>query len=478
MVYTPPSVTVSSIANSRIINISEDARLPAIIGTGPEVRTTTDTALARGSANFDLLPTSGAAGSVVIAQVAAYPGAPSSDSRWQVTSGTPTHWNASGSGGALYWADTEIAGIGKPLLGETYYVSYTQTVPANQYEPQTFTDSKDVAAFYGSEETGIKVGVLTGSGSIVTGANLALENGAPAVIAVQLSNGSSYASSTTWDDAYQKLEKKDNIAYVVPLASGSVGKLAAHTSGILHVNSQSTPVNGHERSLIVGASAGKTVENVVTDTTAIADKRVIYVVPGKELTRTLASGTVITLDGAWAGAALAGLLTSQDKVITPATGKVIAGLTIPDSQYTPFELNRMANNGALLLTSRNGIVKVRHGITTDPTDASTQEISVVAGDDLVRRITRNKLTQRFVGKGIVIDDATIASVEATVRTIWGAMQRDALIQSFGTRTDPTTGEVPITANRDLSDPTKINVTGSIRFLFPLNFINVEFFIFV
>ena len=141
-------------------------------------------------------------------------------------------------------------------------------------------------------------------------------------------------------------------------------------------------------------------------------------------------------------------------------------------------MNRMANNGAVVLYSRSGLIKVRHGITTDPTDASTSEISVVAGDDLVRRITRSKLTQRFVGKGIVIDDATVASVEATVKTIWGALQRDGLIQSFGTNTDPTTGEVPVTADRDGTDPTRINVSGSIRFLFPLNYITVEFFIYV
>ena len=478
MVYTPPSVTVSSIANSRIINISEDARLPAIVGTGPARRTVTDTAIARGSADFDLLPTSGAAGSVIITQVAAFPGASASDTRWQVASGTPTHWNASGSGGSLYWATTETAGDGNPLLGETYYVSYTQTVPSNQYEPQTFTDSKDIVAFYGNEETGIKVGVTTGSGSLTTAANLALENGAPAVITLQLSNGADPAVSQTWTTAFAKLEKKDNIAYVVPLASGSTGKLAAHTAGILHVNSQSTPSNGHERSLIVGASAGIGTEAIVTNTTAIKDRRIIYVIPGKEVTRTLSSGVVLTLDGAWTGAALAGLLTSQDKVVTPATGKVLTGFIIPDHQYTPFEMNRMANNGAVVLYSRSGLIKVRHGITTDPTDASTSEISVVAGDDLVRRITRSKLTQRFVGKGIVIDDATVASVEATVKTIWGALQRDGLIQSFGTNTDPTTGEVPVTADRDSTDPTRINVAGSIRFLYPLNYITVEFFIYV
>ncbi len=32
MVYTPPSVNVTSVANNRIINIDENARIPCIVG--------------------------------------------------------------------------------------------------------------------------------------------------------------------------------------------------------------------------------------------------------------------------------------------------------------------------------------------------------------------------------------------------------------------------------------------------------------
>jgi len=473
MTYTPPSVQVSSIANSRIINISENARVPAVVGTGPATRSISDYPISRGSADYDLLPTSGSV--VTISKVAAYPGASATDTRW---TGPVDHFNTSGSTGAIYWATTETPGEGKPLLGETYYLSYTYPVPASQYQPQTFTDTKDIAAFYGSEETGIKPDITTGSGSIVTGANLALENGAPAVVCLQLSNGADPSSSSTWTAAFTQLKRVDNIAYLVPLASGSTGKLAAHSAAILHVNSESAPAIGHEHSCILGASAGQSVSSIITSTTALADRRAIFIVPGKEITRTLASGTVLTLDGAWAGAALAGLLTGQSKAVTPVTGKVLTGISIPDYQYSEYEMNYMANNGACILYSRSGVIKIRHALTTDPTNADTQEISVVAADDYVRRVTRTKMTQRFVGKGIVIDDATIAAVEATLRTIWSAMQRDGYIAGFGSRTDPTTGEVPISAARNSADPTRIDITGSIQFLYPLNYITVEFFIYV
>ncbi len=472
MAYSPPSVQVSSIANNRIINISEDARIPAIVGTGPSVRTITDTAVTRGSADFDLLPTSGSV--VTLTKVASYPGATATDTAW--VDGSQDNFSTSGSTGSLYWSTIATAGTGKPLLGSTYYVSYTFPVPANQYDPQLFIDSKDVQAFYGAETSGIDQSDATNTGGLTIGANMALENGAPAVICLQV-NGDE-ASSTTWTNAFNKLKKKDNIAYLVPLASGSTNKLAAHSAAILQVNQESAPAVGHEQEAIVGASAGKSPATIVTEALAIADRKVIYMIPGKGVTRTTSNGTVLLLDAAWVGAAYAGLITAQPLVITPTTGKVITGFVIPDDQYAPYEMNDMANNGVCIVFAKSGIKKIRHAVTTDPTSADTREISVVAADDMVRRITRNKLTQRYVGKGIVIEDATLAAVESTVGSIWGALKRDRLIQNFGTKTDPTTGEVPISAARDTSEPTRINVSGAVQFLYPLNFINVEFFIYV
>ena len=473
MAYTPPSVKVTSIANNRIINISDDVRIPAIVGPGPTTRTITDTPIARGSANYDLLPTSGSA--VTITKVASYPGASATDTRWSLNgAGVQKYYNTSGSTGSVYWSTSVVAGTNKPLLGETYYLSYTYPVPSTQYDPQLFVDSSDVRAFYGGETT-LGIGT-TGVGALTMGANLALENGAPAVICLQ-TNGT-LTSATTWSDAFAKLKKKDNIGYLVPLASGSSIKTVAHSAAILHVNQESAPSIGHEQSAILGAYNVMTVENIVTATTAIDDNRVIYLVPGTSVTRTLSDGTVVPIDGAWIAAALAGLLTSQEKVITPVTGKVITGFTIPDNQYEPYNMNRMAVNGACIIAARSGVSKIRHALTTDPTSADTSEISVVAADDLVRRITRTKLTDRFVGKGVVIDDSTMAAVESTIASIWGAMKRERLISNYGTKTDPTTGEVPISANRDAAEPTKINVTGAIQFLYPLNYINVEFFIYV
>jgi hypothetical protein len=97
---------------------------------------------------------------------------------------------------------------------------------------------------------------------------------------------------------------------------------------------------------------------------------------------------------------------------------------------------------------------------------------------MVRRITRDKLNDAYIGKGLVISESTPAAVAATVKAIWNSLVRDGLISSYGTKNDPSTGEVPISAVQDSIEPTRINVTGAVKFLYPLNYISVEFFIYV
>ena len=457
MVYTPPSVNVTSVANNRIINIDENARIPCIVGAGPSPRTITDTAITRGTGAFDVLPDSGSAsGYITLSQVSPFPGASSSYSNW-------SGYHSTSGSSSIYWDGT--AGSTAPRAGEVYYASYTHAVPSTQFDPTLFVDSKDVKAFYGAESTS--------TGKITIAANMALENGAPAVMCVQVDGNE--AVGANWTTALNKLKKKSSIAYIVPVTSGS----AIQNLVIAHCDIESNPNIGHERSCIIGADTTVTdVGGFVTKATALANKRVIFVAPDADVSRLASSGTSLTLGGEYIAASLSGLITGQANVISPVTGKQIVGFTIPDDQFEPYDMNRMAVVGVCVIYSKVGVIKVRHAITTDPTSANTSEISVVSADDMVRRITRDKLDAAYIGKGIVITESTPAAVAATVKAIWSSLVRDGLISSYGTKNDPTTGEVPITAAQDSAEPTRINVTGSVKFLYPLNYINVEFYIYV
>lgn len=466
MVYRPPHVRVESIANNRIINISEEDRIVAIVGPGPTTRSVTDEAVTRvsGSApSIDRLANS----KVTVTKVAAYPGATGSYGNWSGnyiwvpgTGGTDT--------GAILWMSGS-SGNGQPRDGETYYVTYTYPVPTTQYNPQLFVDSGDIENIYGIE--------ASATGAITTGAKIVLENGAPAVMCLQISG--SVDSSLVWTNTLNKLKKKDMVSYVVPLASGSNSD-DVRTAVLTHCLNESSPDIGHEREAVFGLTYGDnmSVDSYISTATAFSNKRAILVTPGIGVTRTLSDGRVKVLDGDYCAAAVAGAVTAQEKPIYPITGKIIVGIEIPDDQYEPYDMNRMGAVGVCVLYSKSGVIKCRHAMTTDTASADTEEISVVAADDLVRRITRNKLEDQFLGKGIVVNPNTSRNVEAAVRAIWGQLVRNGSIYAFGTKNDPTTGEVPISAVQDSSEPRKILVTGSIKYLYPLNYINVSFYTYV
>jgi hypothetical protein len=456
MTYNPPSVQVSSVANNRIINISEDTRIPVIVGKGPAKRLVVDYPIVRSSSRFDLLPNSGSGVSyIALTQVASYPGAAVSNTNWHL------HYSTSGSC-SVYWAG--VAGSTIPKAGETYYVSYNYNVPTTQFTPQVFTDSSDIVATYGTEDSATP--------DITIAANMALENGAPAVMCLQVSGNT--AAEANWSTAFDLLKKKSNIAYLVPITSGS----AIQNLALTHCLNESAPIIGHERECIFGMTVGTTVAQFVAKAIALKNSRCILVTPSDSITRTSPAGATLTLQGANIAAALSGLITSQAIPASPVTGKIITGFLIPDDQFEPYDMNYMAGNGVCVIYSQSGVVKVRHAVTTDPTSADTREISIISSDDYVRRVTRNKLTDAYIGKGIVISSSTPAAVAGTVAAIWGSMVRQGFIDAYGTKNDPTTGEVPISASQDNTEPTKINVTGSIRFLYPLNYISVTFFIYV
>lgn len=454
MVYKAPGVEVVSIANQRIISISEEVRIPAIIATGPSIRTVTDEAVVRsagsGSDNRDYLENYG----VTVVQVAAIPGVSGSYSNWA------GNWSyGAGSDednlGYIQWDDGD-AGDGQPREGEVYYVSYTYPVPSTQYDPTVFVDTDDVIAFYGEESS------VTG---MTIAAKLTLENGAPAVMCVQVSG----SADTDWLTAVNKLKKKNHVAYVIPITTNSTRQNYIYN----HCLIESQPAIGHERECILGMDSSSDVDAHVAKAVALKSWRAVLVFPSVDVTR-----DDFTLDGPYVAAAVAGAITGQEKVVYPATGKTLVGFAVPDEAYEPYDMNRLAANGVLVCYSVAGVVKIRHSITTDPTSADTQEVSIVASDDYVRRITRTRLDDVFINKGIVIGPNTPGMVEEAVKAIWTAMVRDEYIYSFGTKTDPLTGECPIKAVQDPNEPRQMNVTGSIKYLYPLNWIKVTFFLYV
>ena len=476
-VYTPPGADVIVLDNPRLINLGEAARVTAIVGMGSMTRIVTDEAIVRSTGSVDFLAAYPALGAAV-SQIAEFSG---------IVPGIVSHALRSVGGGLYNAASASVdatgfltwsgSGIDVPSVGSTYFVTYTYDVPASQFTPTLFNDKALIRAKHGTESN--TTGILSVAGSIN------LENGAPAVLLAQAS-GSVY-NEQTYKDAIDKLEKYDNIEQVVVVfPSGSVSRSQQETLlvyAFTHVGKMNT--SRKERGLMQGSPSEdytgdgfdiigdpSTSGTYTYRSSSITSEDNVYAVPS-EASRTDESGNAMILDGNFLAAAVAGKQVAQTLRSTPITGMIVAGMTIENEKWSDFEMNYLASNGCLVLESKSNVIKIRDAITTDPTNADTQEISVISQKRLVKRSLRNGLENTYTGKGKVILPTTSNDVTATSEAILRSLVKQGEIFGYGTQDDPTTGEIKISSKQDPVEPRRIETTCSIKYLYPLKWITVS-----
>lgn len=504
--YSKPKVDVTVNSNPRLINLGSDTRLVALVGLGPMTGSVIDEAVERKNGFVDKLsvyPTTGfAAGRIT--KITSRPGVATSDidykSRLVVASdGTLTTGGALytigsasiGADGTLAWknitavdpavAVTSITELNVPATGSVYYVTYTYNL-SSTFDPTVYTDKQEIINRFGSENTA--------SGSLTIAGALVLENGAPGVMIVQAS-GSAYTEAI-YRTAIDKLQKKKNIEYVVCVfPSASVTRAQQEntlTYAFNHVTSMSEA--GRERGLITGSPStsfatdgldtigdNTTVGTYVYRANALKNKNVIYVVPSRAQ-RKDADGNVMELDGNFLAAAVGGVFTAQSKISTPINGFQVVGATITDEKWNEAQMDILGAGNCTVLESRGGTITIRDALTTDNTSVVTTEPTVVSQERLVKRTLRDGLKNVYTNQGKVIDAYTTFDVEATAEALLQSLVLAREIYGYGKQDNPATGETKIAAKVDPTDPRKINVTCSVRYLFPLKFLSVSVNVFV
>ena len=489
--YRLPSTSVTILDNPRIIALGQDTRIPAIIGLGPSTRTVAYEAVKRGSGSLDYLsvystttPVTGVAVSIISNMPQDSPG---SLAGLLISQGGTLYSTSSGSmsagTGALTWNQPAIPESNVPASGSIYYVKYTYNVPATQYDPWTASDKTLISQRYGPED--VNDSILTVGGS------LALENGSPSVMLVQASGSTyNYAGYTA---AIDKLKKKSNIEQLVILfPSGSVTRAQQETLltyAISHVAQMNT--QGRERGLICGSPSiyftadgfdvigdSSTIPSYVYRAGALKDQNIVYVAPSRAQ-RTAPDGfSILELDGNFIAAAVAGIQCAQTKRSTPIQGQVVAGLSIQDEKWNDSEIQQLGAAGCLAVKSISGTATIVDQLTTDPTSADTAEMSIISSKRLVERSLRDGLNNVYTSKGKVISPTMVASVEATAAAILQSLINDGELFAYGQINDPSTGETVITAKQNAQEPRQIDLTGSVKLLYPLKFIVVSTSLFI
>jgi hypothetical protein len=475
-------INVNFIPNPRISNRNADTRVVAIVGLGPTSINVVDEPVTRGTGSIDYLSKYPGT-NVNVSQIADFPnvitGAPN---YVLISQGGVLYNSASASAstaGAITWSGSPSSDVDIPTPGDIYYVSYQVGVPSTQFDPEEFSDKSDIQSKHGPESN--TAGILTVAGTI------ALENGAPSVLLCQAS-GSSY-NETNYKAAIDKLIKRDNIEDVVIVFPTNASVTRAQQEVIItYAMSHIMRANslGRERGLVYGSPSVQSAAdgiNTIGDSSTPGtfiykafnsrNEDICYTVPSR-VRRKDASGNYMELDANFGAAAVGGLQSSLPKRSSPMHGMIITGIEIENEEFDDEQLQRLSNAGCLVLYAKDNIIRIYDSITTDPTSADTEEKSVIAQKRLVKRTLRNGIRNEFFqGKGTIIYPTTDTDVEAKVESLLGGLVRDREIYEYGVQDDPTTGQRKIIAKIDPSEPRKIKVSCSIRYLYALKYMDIE-----
>lgn len=341
--------------------------------------------------------------------------------------------------------------------GDTVQLSYRFTDP-KYFDPQTFYDYDDIKAFYGdpfNTDTGEIQSELT------LAAKFALLNGASELVCVAVDSATPDAPTTSdYNSALDKLRDQPRVSIVVPCT----GSQPLHALVQQHVNSQSE--NRFERRAILGMDG--TTNKVssaqrIINAQQLGDERIALVSPAAFRHYSPELNNEIVLGGQYMAASLAGM-TAAMSFAMPLTHKRITGWSDIDELQPEGERSLESQNGLMVIEkTRRQVIRIRHGVTTDPTDLITREWSVIGQQDALTYRIRDYLEAAdLIGQPIY--PYTLVNVKSSAEAALQSLIRDELLVDY----------VGLKVRQLLLNPDVIEVSFGWLPAFPLNYIVVRF----
>jgi hypothetical protein len=441
-----PGVLVRIINDTGIIAPPLYERYPVIIGEGDSYRILEDVLLTRTVGSVDPIPTITAVDSIV--SVGDLPGIASyTQSADYVLSGNNISW---------------IPGGSSPTLADNYYITYTETRPTSAYTPTLYFDANLIYEDHGN-------GLRTNGdiNDVSVGGAITLNAGAGGVIIAQLDLSSAVdpdnPTPTELEAAFivvrDKLNKiTDYKLFLVPMSSGTLNTTSAANIFFNHAVLASQPENKQERTVIMALPVGTTYTSAATIAQGYAHERmVVPLVPDATLTVTGYTGTY---DTRFYAAALSGVLCGT-AISRTICDEIVPGVTFTDN-FTPAELKYLVGRGVSPGKIRGEVVRNVAAITTDTTNALTEDLGVQDCKDYVRKYWREGLWNNF--KNAPINAALIGMMTNASTAMLRYLQDQAIISAFAS----------VSVRQDSVEPRKLNITGKIQPAYGLQFIDVTF----
>ena len=362
------------------------------------------------------------------------------------------------SGNTISWAP----GGDAPTLGDSFYVTFTETRPASAYVPSLYFDGNLVIANHG-EKTRTNGNI----NDVVVGASLGLNAGSKGVIVAQLNlSGATDPDSPTnleLENAFIAMrEEIDKITgyklFLVPMSSGTLSTTTAASIYWNHAVLVSTPERKQERTVVMSLPKTTTYQVAATTAQTFANERMV--VPYAADGETQVVGFTTIYDMRFGAATLAGLLCSG-AIGQTFSEEVLPNMLISDN-LNPAQNTYLVQRGVSPMSLSGTVVRVIMPITTDTTSALTEDLGVQDVSDYVKKYWREGLWDLYKNKKINAN--MISQVEASSRNILEYLQGQTIVDEWQN----------VSASQSTVEPRQINVTGQIKPAFSLQWMDITF----
>jgi hypothetical protein len=318
----------------------------------------------------------------------------------------------------------------------------------------------------------------TGSNLVKATADTNAATTKPAPIAnVAFSGGNNGADVGQSDYANGLAALQNQNAHIIVAAGQNIADIGDEL--LSHVETSSNDEIKRDRIAVVGSAAklktdddsafiGKALDS--GGKPPFAGERLIYVIPGVKVTEapgikvppdapTLPKPKEVTLPGAYAAAAVAGMLSARSPHIS-LTNKALSvgGL---EAEFTAANLKRLVQANVLALERRRGF-RVVKGITTDT--GAFQQITTRRIVDFAKFGVRGA-AEPFIG--LLNNERVRAALKGSINGFLADMVTDELLISY---------ELDVTATRDEEIRGIARVTMTVRPTFSIDYIKVVMFL--
>ena len=349
----------------------------------------------------------------------------------------------------------------EPANGQNYFVEYV--FEKRNYSPRVFTRLQTVIDQFGE--------VSPDSPTSLASYLLMLNGGSGfGIKQVKRAEGQTNATESQFLDAIESLEgiMPGGIrpTVLLPLMPATL-QLASFLAD--HCTVQSDIAHRAERTAILGFGAGTQPTEAATMVNGLrggkGDMRIRFMYPDMMTVTTtdfLGNDTESLIDGRYLAVMMgARQLSANRDPATPWTGTRLAGTNGLARNLDAVSQNQVAAAGVTVCENVGGLIKVRHGLTSDMTDVLTKTPTVAQIIDHVQLNARNSLAQYI---GVKFLPGVLSQIEGNLAIMFGRMMDAQIVSNY-------TG---IKASVSGVDPTLANLEAYYQPVFPLLYIVMNF----